>query len=115
MNLDQINKGITIFLIVLLFLEVIILIVKSDNKEIIPYKTIGTKSNYSTTSTTYTSFTNKYGTITTICAHSGCTNHIASSGDTNCCTLHSRKCLECGCYIDEDAMYCMSCIKNTIR
>lgn len=58
----------------------------------------------------YTSFTNDYGTPTTVCAHSGCTNYIASSGDTNCCATHSRKCLECNCYIDEDAMYCMDCL-----
>ena len=57
-------------------------------------------------------FTNKYGTATTKCAHSGCNNYIASSGDTNCCTLHSNKCLKCGKYIDEDATYCMSCLTN---
>lgn len=57
-------------------------------------------------------FKNKYGTATTKCAHSGCNNYIASSGDTNCCAAHSNKCLECGKYIDEDAMYCMSCITN---
>ena len=56
------------------------------------------------------SFTNEYGTPTTKCAHSGCTNYIASSGDTNCCTTHSNKCLVCGKYIDEDALYCMGCI-----
>ncbi len=56
------------------------------------------------------SFTNKYGTPTTKCAHSGCNNYIASSGDTNCCTTHSNKCLECNKYIDEDAMYCMDCL-----
>ena len=59
-------------------------------------------------------FTNLYGTSTTKCAHSGCNNYIASSGDTNCCTIHSNKCLNCGKYIDEDAMYCMSCIKNSV-
>ncbi len=57
-------------------------------------------------------FTNKYGTRTTICAHSGCTNYIASSGDTNCCTVHSNRCLECYSYIDEDAMFCISCIEK---
>lgn len=60
----------------------------------------------------YSSFTNKYGTPTTICAHRGCTNYIASSGDTNCCIVHSRKCAQCGKYIDEDATYCMDCIKG---
>lgn len=59
-------------------------------------------------------FTNKYGTPTTKCAHTGCSEYIASSGDTNCCVSHSRKCLNCGCYIDEDALYCMICIKNAL-
>ena len=56
------------------------------------------------------SFTNKYGTSTTKCYVSGCNNYIASSGDTNCCVTHSNKCLNCHCYIDGDATYCMSCI-----
>lgn len=80
-----------------------------------------TSSSNSTNSTSPSSgtssksaFTNKYGTATTKCAHSGCDNYIASSGDTNCCTTHSNKCLECGKYIDEDAMYCMSCITNAV-
>lgn len=63
-------------------------------------------------SSTKTSFTNKYGTPTTICAHRGCTNYIASSGDTNCCTTHSRRCAECGKYIDEDGTWCMDCLKK---
>ena len=61
------------------------------------------------------SFTNKYGTPSTKCAHPGCNNKIASSGDTNCCTTHSRRCLNCGKYIDEDAMYCMDCITNAVK
>ena len=56
------------------------------------------------------SFTNKYGTPTTKCAHSGCSNYIASSGDTNCCESHSNRCLQCNKYIDEDALFCMSCL-----
>ena len=60
------------------------------------------------------SFTNQYGTPTTKCAHAGCNNYIASSGDTNCCTTHSRRCLECGKYIDEDATYCMDCIRKAV-
>lgn len=59
-----------------------------------------------------TSFTNKFGTAKTICAHSGCSSYIASSGDTNCCPAHSNKCLTCGCYIDEDAAWCMSCLSK---
>ena len=61
-----------------------------------------------------TSFTNKYGTPTTLCAHAGCNNYIASSGDTNCCTVHSNRCLNCNKYIDEDAVYCMSCLSGSI-
>lgn len=60
------------------------------------------------------SFTNKYGTSTTKCVQSGCNNYIATSGDTNCCVTHSSNCLECGCYIDGDAMYCMSCLEKAI-
>lgn len=59
-----------------------------------------------------TSFTNAYGTSTTKCAHNGCSNYIASSGDTNCCTTHSNRCLGCKKYIDEDALYCVSCIEK---
>jgi len=55
-------------------------------------------------------FSNKYGTATTKCAISGCDNYIASSGDSNCCASHSNRCLNCNCYIDGDAMYCMSCL-----
>lgn len=66
-------------------------------------------------STPYVSFTNKYGTRTTICHHSGCNEYIATSGDTNCCPKHSRRCLECGAYIDEDANYCLSCIKKAFE
>ena len=60
-------------------------------------------------------FTNKYGTPTTYCAHSGCDKYIANSGDTNCCILHSKKCIECYCYIDEDALYCMNCIEKEVK
>ena len=63
---------------------------------------------------TTTPFTNAYGTPTTKCAHVGCNNYIASSGDTNCCTKHSHRCLSCGKYIDEDATYCMSCISKSL-
>lgn len=68
-----------------------------------------TNSSYSSSS-----FTNKYGTPTTKCAHPGCTNYIASSGDTNCCPSHSKRCFECGKYIDEDAFYCMDCIRKAL-
>ena len=58
------------------------------------------------------SFNNKYGTSTTICAYKGCNNYIASSGDTNCCEIHSNMCLKCDKYIDSDAMYCMDCLSG---
>ena len=61
-----------------------------------------------------TEFTNKYGTPTTKCAHTGCNNYIATSGDTNCCASHSKRCLGCGKYIDEDATYCINCISNAL-
>ena len=61
---------------------------------------------------TKSDFTNKYGTPTTKCYISGCTNYIAKSGDTNCCTYHSNNCLNCHCYIDSDAMYCLDCLEG---
>ena len=77
--------------------------------------TTGSKTNSSTNNSSSTgSFSNQYGTATTKCAHPGCNNPIASTGDTNCCTIHSKRCLECGKYIDEDAMYCMSCISKSL-
>ena len=63
-------------------------------------------------STPTSTFTNKYGTPTTKCAHPGCNNYIATSGDTNCCPQHSNRCLNCGKYCDGDAMYCGDCIKS---
>lgn len=57
-------------------------------------------------------FTNEYGTSSTQCAHTGCTRPIASSGDTNCCTVHSNTCAKCGRYIDEDATWCMKCLTS---
>ena len=72
---------------------------------------VSSSSSYSSRST---AFTNRFGTPTTICNHTGCNNYIASSGDTNCCTTHSKKCAECGCYVDEDALWCMSCIEKAI-
>ena len=57
-------------------------------------------------------FTNGFGTPTTKCAHTGCNEFIAPSGNTNCCIIHSNKCLECGNYCDEDALYCLDCIQK---
>lgn len=59
--------------------------------------------------------TNKYGTPKTICAYSSCTSYIASSGDTQFCTKHSNKCLECGAYIDDDAAWCIACIEKELK
>lgn len=59
-------------------------------------------------------FTNEYGTPTTKCAHPLCDNYIAPSGDTNCCIEHSNRCLQCNKYIDEDALFCLDCLKNAI-
>ena len=73
-----------------------------------------TNSSTSSAISSQSSFTNKFGTPTTRCSHSGCNNFIASTGDTNCCTIHSRKCAECGKYIDEDATYCMDCISKAV-
>ena len=67
-------------------------------------------SYYSNDNTYSTAFTNKYGTPTTKCAHSGCSNYIASSGDTKNCAVHSNRCKECSCFIDEDATWCMDCL-----
>lgn len=60
-------------------------------------------------------FNNKYGTMSTKCAHPDCEMNIVTSGDSNCCIIHSNKCGNCGCYIDEDAMYCMTCVANSLN
>lgn len=80
-------------------------------------KSIGEEetTNRGNSSSSNSKFTNKYGTSTTICAHNGCNKYIASTGDTNCCSTHSNKCLNCKKYIDEDAMYCMSCLSESIN
>lgn len=48
------------------------------------------------------------------CAHDGCNNTAVSTGDSIYCAVHSNNCLNCGCYIDGDAMYCMSCIESAL-
>jgi hypothetical protein len=72
-------------------------------------------SSSSASSRSTVQFTNKFGTPTTICAVSGCNKYIASSGDTNCCATHSKKCATCGKYIDSDAAMCLSCIENALK
>ena len=59
-------------------------------------------------------FTNEYGDMSTKCAHSGCDRSIVTSGDSNCCSVHSNRCGNCGCYIDGDAMFCMDCITSAL-
>lgn len=87
----------------------------ATDKPVSTQNTSPNESNYFVSSNKIeSSFTNAYGTSTTICAHPGCTKYIASSGDTNCCTTHSNKCLNCNRYIDEDAMYCMDCLTESI-
>ncbi|MBQ7741225.1 MAG: hypothetical protein IJT65_08350 [Eubacterium sp.] len=102
-----------------IMLIVVVIIISAVTKSIDNEKTTTTK--YYTTTREYTtsggyssesSFSNKYGTRSTICAHPGCTNTIASSGDTNCCALHSKRCAQCGKYIDEDAIYCIDCLSD---
>ena len=53
--------------------------------------------------------------IINICAHTGCTNQAVTTGDSVYCSVHSKKCLECGCYIDEDAMFCIDCLAKAIN
>lgn len=89
-------------------------IVSPSSSPSVPLSKSTSNSSYRSNSSS-TSFTNKYGTSTTRCAHSGCNNYIASSGDTNCCTTHSNRCLECKKYIDEDAVYCVSCIEKAVK
>ena len=74
-----------------------------------------TKASELKSNSTKINFTNKFGTATTKCNHPGCTNTIAPSGDTNCCTIHSQKCIDCGCYIDEDAIWCIDCILDALE
>lgn len=91
--------------------------IRPKSGELGPRKTLPEKSTSSaggsSSSTATQPFTNKYGTATTKCAHSGCNNYIASSGDTNCCPVHSKTCKQCGKYIDEDAFYCMQCLMGS--
>lgn len=68
----------------------------------------------SPTSETESYFTNAYGTPDTVCAASGCSKTIAISGDTAYCRSHSSRCLNCNCYCDADAMYCMVCIEDAL-
>ena len=49
------------------------------------------------------------------CAMSGCEAYAVTSGDSVYCEQHSERCLNCGCYIDYDAIFCMPCIEDAIK
>ena len=49
------------------------------------------------------------------CAKSGCSSKAVTTGDSIYCAKHSNRCLNCSCYIDGDAMYCMSCIRQALQ
>ena len=111
------KKILSLFIIVVICLSACGCSTSSDTSKTDSFPSYDDRSNSSFNSgyksnTNSTYFSNDYGTTNTKCAHIGCTNYIASTGDTNCCTLHSNKCLDCRCYIDEDAMYCMDCLSD---
>lgn len=60
-------------------------------------------------------FFNSFGDMSTKCAYPGCERMIVTSGDSNCCAVHSNRCTSCSKYIDGDAMYCMDCIRDAIK
>ena len=60
-------------------------------------------------------FNNEFGSIDTPCAYPGCSRTIVTSGDSNCCSVHSNRCLNCSRYIDGDAVYCMRCIEEAVN
>ncbi|MBT9774928.1 hypothetical protein GPL15_00195 [Clostridium sp. MCC353] len=49
------------------------------------------------------------------CLHSDCSKLAVTTGDSRYCDVHSNKCGECSCYIDEDAMFCLNCIVKALR
>ena len=115
---ENIDKYGIINLIIWVSIPIIIVLIieyKQDISSTTSTSTSSSSNDSSSYSSSNKSFTNKYGTATTKCNHSGCNNYIASSGDTNCCTIHSNKCGNCGKYIDEDALYCMDCIEKTLK
>ena len=48
------------------------------------------------------------------CAKSGCNSKAVTTGDSVYCSKHSNRCLNCNCYIDGDAMFCMPCIRDAL-
>ena len=69
----------------------------------------------SAASGTYTKTGLKVTTSPERCLHSGCTNMAASTGDSFYCENHSNKCIDCGKYIDEDALLCLNCIVEAVK
>lgn len=69
----------------------------------------------STVGGTYTKTGEKVNTEPQKCLHEGCTNMAATTGDSFYCETHSNRCLECDCYIDEDAMFCLNCIVEAFK
>lgn len=106
------EKKTTILSVVIFIIVLVVILTTCTGKKKTNSYSSGSKSGGSYNSSSSGSFTNKYGTPTTKCAHKGCNNYIASSGDTNCCTVHSRRCGECGKYIDEDALFCIDCLSK---
>lgn len=64
---------------------------------------------------TYTKTGEKVTTEPQQCLHEGCAKMAATTGDSFYCETHSNNCMECGCYIDEDAMFCLNCIVEALK
>ncbi len=64
---------------------------------------------------TYTKTGDKIVTSPQQCLHDGCSKKAVTTGDSFYCENHSNKCLVCGCYIDEDAMFCLNCIVEALK
>ena len=74
----------------------------------------GKTETYVKKTTSTTSSGNKTTSGGKTCAKSGCTNKAVTTGDSVYCATHSNRCGQCGCYIDGDAMYCLSCIAKAL-
>lgn len=64
---------------------------------------------------TYHKTGEKINTTPKQCLHSDCNKMAVDSGDSRYCEVHSNMCAICGCYIDEDAMFCLNCIVEALR
>lgn len=63
---------------------------------------------------TFTSSNSSSSSSTKTCAEPGCSRSAVRSGDSVYCSTHSSKCLNCGCYVDKDAMFCMDCLRDAL-